>query len=160
MASPPPRSPIPNISKLPLVIESARLKLRPWTVDDLEDIWPAVSDPEFPRHMSWEAHRDRSETREWLEHSAQVITSNEEVKWAIEHDGKAIGSIGFHEITWQVRAFRLDRAELGYWLAPSHQRLRTGSRLSARIDHGTTFRDDDASLRTHHTRRGGACLTC
>jgi len=122
MPSPPPRATIPNLSKLPLVIETNRLKIRPWTVDDVEDIWPVVSDPAFPQHMSWEAHKDRAETREWLETAARVVSSNEEVKWAIEHEGKAIGSIGFHEITWQVRAFRLDRGELGYWLAPSHQK--------------------------------------
>lgn len=122
MASPPPRAAIPNLSKLPLTIETARLKLRPWTVDDLEAIWPVVSDPTFPRFMSWRAHEDKSETREWLEGSARVVSSNEEIRWAIECDGKAIGAIGLHEITWQVRAFRLDRAELGYWLAPSHQK--------------------------------------
>lgn len=122
MASPPPRSAIPNISKLPLVIDTGRLTLRPWTVDDVEDIWPIVSDPEFPKYMSWEAHKDKNVTREWLEHASRVVTSNEEVSWAIEHEGKAIGAIGFHEITWQVRAFRMDRAALGYWLAPAYQR--------------------------------------
>jgi ribosomal-protein-alanine N-acetyltransferase len=122
MASNPPRAQIPSLSKLPLLIETARLKLRPWTVDDVDDIWPTVSDPHFPKHMSWEAHKTKDETREWLDRAARVVSSDEELKWAIEHQGKAIGSIGFHEITWQVRAFRLDRAELGYWLAPSHQR--------------------------------------
>ena len=122
MASSPPRANIPNLSKLPLVIETARLKLRPWTVDDLEDIWPIVSDPTFPRFMSWEAHKTKAETHEWLERQARVVSSDEAVTWAIEHAGKAVGSIGFHEITWHVRAFRLDRAELGYWLAPAHQK--------------------------------------
>ena len=122
MASPPPRSSIPNIAKLPLVIETARLVLRPWTVDDLEAIWPTVSDPAFPTLMSWEAHKTKDETREWLDRASRVVSSNEEVSWAIEHEGKAIGAIGLHEIAWQVRAFRLDRAELGYWLATGHQR--------------------------------------
>lgn len=123
MAPPPlPRSPIPILSRLPLSIETARCKLRPWRADDLEAIWPAVSDPAFPRYMSWEAHKDKAETREWLEHAERVVGTNEEVMWAIEHEGKAIGSVGFHDITWQVRAFRFDRAELGYWLVPSQQR--------------------------------------
>ena len=122
MASPPPRSSIPNIAKLPLVIETARLVLRPWTADDLEAIWPTVSDPAFPKLMSWEAHRTMDETREWLDRASRVVASNEEVSWAIEHEGKAVGAIGLHEIAWQVRAFRLDRAELGYWLATAHQR--------------------------------------
>lgn len=122
MASPPPRTPIPDLSKLPLVIETARLVLRPWTADDVDAIWPVVSDPEFPRLMSWAAHRDPAETREWIERVSHVLPSAEEVTWAIEHEGKAIGAIGLHEITWQVRALRVDRAELGYWLAPASQR--------------------------------------
>ena len=122
MASPPPRAQIPILSKLPLVIETARLKMRPWSMDDVDAIWPTVSDPKFPTQMSWEAHRDKHETREWIERAQQLVATNEEVKWAIEYEGQAIGSIGFHEIVWQVRAFRLDRAELGYWLSPAHQR--------------------------------------
>lgn len=122
MPSPPPRSSIPNIATLPLVIETQRLVLRPFTVDDVEDIWPTVSDPEFPRFMSWEAHKTKDETREWLDQVSRVVSSNEEVQWAIERDGKVIGTIGFHHITWRVRAFRFDRGELGYWLAPAHHR--------------------------------------
>ena len=37
-------------------------------------------------------------------------------------DAASGNSIGFHEITWQIRALRLDRGELGYWLSPAHQR--------------------------------------
>ena len=122
MASPPPRPSIPSIAKLNLVIESQRLRMRPWEARDVDDIYPIVSDPEFPKLMSWEAHKTKAETAEWIEGAAQSIATNEEVKWAIEHEGKAIGAIGFHEICWQVRAFRLDRAELGYWLSPAHQR--------------------------------------
>lgn len=122
MASPPPRSSIPNIAKLPLVIETARLVMRPWTVDDVEDIWPTVSDPTFPQFMSWEAHKTKDETREWLDRASRVVASNEEVSWAIEHEGRVIGTIGLHEIVWQARAFRMDRGALGYWLATAHQR--------------------------------------
>ena len=122
MASPPPRSAIPTLSKLNLEITTQRLRMRPWEARDVDDIWPVVSDPTFPKLMSWEAHKSKSETLEWIERAQQVIATNEEVKWAIEHEGKVIGSIGFHEMCWQVRAFRLDRGELGYWLAPSHQK--------------------------------------
>src|SRR5687767_11362740 len=101
MGSPPPRSSIPNISKLNLVIETSRLKIRPWQPSDVDDIWPVVSDPEFPKLMSWEAHKNKAETAEWIERAAQVLATNEEVKWAIEYEGKAIGSIGFHEMCWQ-----------------------------------------------------------
>ena len=122
MPSPPPRPTIPNIASLPLVMETTRLKLRPFSVEDVEDIWPTVSDPQFPQFMSWEAHKTKDETREWLEGAARVVSSNEELKWAIEHEGKVIGQIGLHDIVWQARAFRMDRGVLGYWLATAHQR--------------------------------------
>ena len=38
--------------------------------------------------------------------------------WAIEHDGRASGCIGLHgDHVELARAWRCDRAELGYWLA-------------------------------------------
>lgn len=122
MASPPPRAAIPNLAKLDLAIETQRLRLRPFRASDLDDIWPIVSDPEFPRFMSWEAHRSKEETLEWLDRAARLQATNEEVKWAIEHEGKAIGAIGLHEIVWQSRALRMDRADLGYWMSPAYQR--------------------------------------
>src|SRR5512135_1749532 len=58
LTSPPPRAEIPKLSALPLVIDTARLKLRPVTPADVDDIWPYVSDPTFPRYMTWAAHKD------------------------------------------------------------------------------------------------------
>jgi ribosomal-protein-alanine N-acetyltransferase len=122
MASPPPRASIPSLAKLDLVISTQRLRLRPFQASDLEDIWPVVSDPEFPRLMSWEAHRSKEETAEWIERVSRIATSGEAVKWAIEHEGKVIGAIGLQEIVWQLRALRVDRGELGYWMSPAYQR--------------------------------------
>lgn len=122
MASPPPRASIPTLSKLNLEITTQRLRMRPWEPRDVEDIWPVVSDPAFPKMMSWEAHRSKAETAEWIENARAVVATNEEVRWAIEYEGRAIGSIGFHDLTWQVRAFRFDRGELGYWLSPAHHK--------------------------------------
>jgi RimJ/RimL family protein N-acetyltransferase len=119
MASAPPRSPIPRIAELDLVIETARLRLRPFTERDVDDIWPFVSDPAFPAKMSWAAHTDRSETRAFVERANRGIADNTGATWAIEHAGKAVGCVGFHDICWQVRALRLDRGDLGYWLAPA-----------------------------------------
>jgi [ribosomal protein S5]-alanine N-acetyltransferase len=118
-ASAPP-GPIPELAKLALVIETARLVVRPWSLEDVDAIWPIVSDPAFPRLMSWTAHTDRRETCEMIERATLGLATNEELRWAIEHGGRAIGSISLHEICWQQRALRLDRAELGYWLGPAH----------------------------------------
>jgi [ribosomal protein S5]-alanine N-acetyltransferase len=119
MASPPPRSTIPRLADLPLLVRTERLALRPFVPADVEEIWPYVSDPEFPRMMSWEAHADRRETAEFIDGLAKALAGNSGIAWAIEHEGRARGCISLESIRWRMRAWRVDRAELGYWLVPS-----------------------------------------
>ncbi len=119
--SAPPRTEIPKLSELPLTIETPRLKLRPLAERDIEDLWPYASDPEFPRFMSWAAHADREETRAFIASTAEALAAGTGIVWAIEHGGRASGTIGLDDITWHMRAWRMDRAELGYWIAtPLH----------------------------------------
>lgn len=122
MTSAPPRVEIPTLSELPLAIETQRLKLRPLAEGDADALWPYVSDPELPRMMSWSAHRDPSETRAFIAFASDALVKGTDIVWAIEHDGRLAGTIGLHGIAYQMRAWRVDRAELGYWLAPALHR--------------------------------------
>jgi len=117
--SAPPRPTIPTLADLPLVIETGRLRMRPIAESDVDALWPVVSDPQFPVHMSWEAHTDKSQTREFIAQVSEELRKGTGITWAIEHGGMAQGCIGLHGIKWQLRAWRVDRAELGYWLAPA-----------------------------------------
>src|SRR5262249_55663572 len=92
-------------------------------VTDAEAIWPYVSDPEIPRFMTWDAHLDIAETREWLSHTVQARAAMTDLVWAMIPDGEGppVGVIGLHEITRKMRAWRMERAELGYWIAPAFQ---------------------------------------
>ena len=118
--SDPPRPQIPKLSELHLVIRTQRLELRPIVEADADAIWPVVSRPDFPRQMSWEAHRDIEQTREFVRRQIAAVAENAGVVWAIVHEGSVAGCIGFDGSRWQLRALRLDRAELGYWLAPEY----------------------------------------
>ena len=117
MQSPPPRA-IPELAKLPLVVATPRLELRPLVLADADDIWPHASNPELPRMMSWNAHTGVRETRDFVERQIGALANGTAITWAIVHDGRCSGCIGLDDITWQFRAWRIDRAELGYWLAP------------------------------------------
>ncbi len=119
MTSAPPRAETPTLSALPLVIETVRLRMRPLAEGDVEALWPYVSDPELPRMMSWAAHRDPAETRAFVAFAADALAKGTDIVWAIEHEDRLVGTIGFHGIAWEMRAWRVDRAELGYWLAPA-----------------------------------------
>jgi len=118
--SAPPRPTIPTLSALPLELETPRLTLRPWTATDadVEAMWPYASDPEFPKLMSWAAHRDKAETRAFLDGVVKQLADGGGITWAIVHAGKVAGSISLMGIRWQLAAWRIDRCELGYWLAP------------------------------------------
>jgi [ribosomal protein S5]-alanine N-acetyltransferase len=116
----PPRSDLPTISELPLVISTPQLRLRPVTEADAEALFPFVSDVELPRYMSWAPHSSIDETRGWTRHCAAVLAAGSSVVWAIEHAGNVIGCAGLHDIRWTLRALRIDRAELGYWIGRPH----------------------------------------
>lgn len=99
-----------------------RLHLRPPTPEDADAFWPYVSDPELPYHMTWEAHRDRAETTAFLEYCVRTRAEGTTATFAIfERGGALVGMIGLHDIQRQVRAWRKDVAELGYWVAPPAQ---------------------------------------
>ena len=116
--SPAPRRQIPIVSELDLVIVTGRLRLRPLAEGDVDAMWPVVSDPEFPRLMSWAAHTDKQQTLEYVRSTQAALAAGKSIVWAIEYQGTLIGTIGLDDITFVLRAWRVDRAELGYWLAP------------------------------------------
>jgi RimJ/RimL family protein N-acetyltransferase len=60
------RESIIKLSDLDLRIETARLVLRPLRESDVDDLWPYVSDPGFPKMMSWAAHVDKEDTRSFV----------------------------------------------------------------------------------------------
>jgi ribosomal-protein-alanine N-acetyltransferase len=119
MASSPPRQEVPNLAELSLTIETGRLRLRPFTEADVDAIHPVVSQPEFPRLMSWTAHADRAQTIEFVRGTIAARTEGRGIAWAIEYEGGVVGCVALEGITWHLRALRVDRAELGYWLAPA-----------------------------------------
>lgn len=110
-----------QLESLDLALTTPRLRLRPLSQADADAIWPWVSDPELPRQMTWNAHKDRSETLAFLRRTEAALADGTSVVWGIVHEGTLCGAIGLHDITWHWFAWRMDRAELGYWIGPPFQ---------------------------------------
>ncbi len=100
-------------------IATTRLELRPLVETDVDDLWPVVSNPIVPQMMSWAAHKTREETDEWVLRQAEARARGTGLVWGIAKDGRVVGTIGLSGIAWHERALRVDRAELGYWIAPA-----------------------------------------
>lgn len=120
--SAPPRSQIPKLSELPLQLATDRLSLRPFTLDHVDALWPHVSDPRLSPQMSWRAHANKEETRDFVEGTIKGIADGSGVVWAIEAGGELAGAISLAGIRYQFAAWRIDRAELGYWTGIPFQR--------------------------------------
>jgi ribosomal-protein-alanine N-acetyltransferase len=117
MASAPPVATPPVLSELALVIDTPRLRLRPIAEDDVDALWPHATDPQLSRYMSWSPHADKSETLAFVRSSIETCARGTDLQWAIEHEGIVAGCIGLNAIVRELRTWRVDRAELGYWIA-------------------------------------------
>ncbi len=116
--TPPPRDDIPKLADLPLAIDTPRLQLRPIAETDVDGIFEHAKDPELPRFMTWQAHRDRDETRAWIANQQDLLLAGTDVTWTIRRGSELAGTISLLGVRWHLRAWRVDRAEVGYWVAP------------------------------------------
>ena len=101
-----PIAPIPTL-------ETERLCLRPFTLDDEAAMFALVSDPEIDRFVRFEAHRTPAETRAFLELVLEHYQRGDPFAWAmvLREDGRLIGSCGFVS-----QAPERKSGEIGYWV--------------------------------------------
>lgn len=81
------------------IIETERLILRPFTIDDAEEVYRNwTSDPEVARYMSWSTHENVEVTKAWLAIVVQNITSDTDYDWVFvrKSDNTLIGSGGIY----------------------------------------------------------------
>jgi len=92
-------------------IETERLVLRPFSEDDLDDLYDYARDPEVGPRAGWAPHEDKMVSLEVLE----KFIDKADV-WALElkETGHVVGSLGLHgsNMRYHLRAY-----ELGYVLA-------------------------------------------
>ena len=65
--------------------------------------------------MTWEAHRDPSETTAFVDRTIAARNDGNGFVWTIRMGGALCGVVGLHDVLRTSRAWRMDRAELGYW---------------------------------------------
>ena len=96
-------------------IETHRLILRPFTMEDAEDMFANwASDPEVTRFLTWPAHRDISVTRMVLNSWISRYGDGGYFNWAIElkETGHVIGNISVVKLNEATEA-----ADMGYCMS-------------------------------------------
>jgi RimJ/RimL family protein N-acetyltransferase len=96
-------------------LETERLRLRPWTPDDLETLHRWTSDPRMMEHMG-RGPMSRGESRAMLVRTLQHYERHGFGVWLAQdcETGEPIGRVGlsYH------RAWPHDDPEVGWWIAP------------------------------------------
>jgi ribosomal-protein-alanine N-acetyltransferase len=99
--------------KLPL-LETERTKLRPVTLQDVEDMYRYCSDEAVAEYTSWNPHGTLDDTLGFIRHLERKYDSGEVAPWGVvdKEENRLIGTCGF--VHWDP-VHR--RAELGYALS-------------------------------------------
>lgn len=95
-----------------VVVDTQRLRLRPLTADDADDVTRAADDPEIRRWMAWAEGYDRAQAVEFCTVGAHSLPETK-LAWAIDVGDRLAGSIGLNRADWAN-----GKVEIGYWIAP------------------------------------------
>lgn len=100
------------------VLESGRVRLRPYRDDDAEAMFELYSDPRVMRYWSFPAWVEPGQARVYLERARAGMDSGEIFPWAIADAGsdRLIGALTLFSLHVEQR-----RAEVGYSLSPHYQ---------------------------------------
>jgi len=111
-----------DATSLDLTLKTQRLVLRPLTLEDVDLLWPDISDPEISRQMAWEAHTQRSQTIDFLKNEVARREAGKGITWAIFKGDSFCGIFSLIGLLRKHRALIYNKAELAYWLSRKYQR--------------------------------------
>ena len=96
-----------------MIIETERLVLRPWSVDDAEDVYRYSRDPDVGPAAGWAPHTSVEYSREIIE---TILMAPETYALVLKELGHAIGSIGLMLGEASGIGIPDTEAEVGYWI--------------------------------------------
>jgi ribosomal-protein-alanine N-acetyltransferase len=112
----------------PEILKTERLTLRKMSLSDLEDVYEYASCPDVSEYLLWQAHPDRMFTKSYLKNIEKRYRLAELYDYAIEYNGKMIGTVGFTSLSPENQ-----RGEIGFVLNKSYWGLGIGREAAERL---------------------------
>ena len=103
-----------------LTIETERLILRPWTLDDVDDLFEYASNPDVGPRAGWSPHKDKEESLQRVQH---FIEGKKTFALVYKENNKVIGSLGLEKYGSEDKLtefFGLQGREIGYVLSKDY----------------------------------------
>ncbi len=96
-----------------MILETARLILRPWKETDAEKLYEYAKDPRVGPIAGWPVHTSIENSRQIIR---EVLSADETYAVTVKNDDTAIGSIGLLIGDRSNLDIPADEAEIGYWI--------------------------------------------
>ncbi|MBD5113291.1 MAG: GNAT family N-acetyltransferase [Ruminococcaceae bacterium] len=96
-----------------MYLETERLILRPWSVDDAADLFEFARNPKIGPIAGWNPHKSVEESEEIIR---SVLSAEGTFAVVLKSSGKAVGSIGLMRGKQSNLDIPDDEAEIGYWI--------------------------------------------
>ena len=131
-----------------MILETERIRLRPWRDDDAETLFKYASDPVVGSRAGWPPHQS-------VEDSLEVIHTifQNDTTWAIElkKTGEAIGAMGYMPSPACNLPIRDSEPLVGYWVGKPYwnQGICTEA-LQLMIDHIRQTTDIPSLISSHY----------
>lgn len=123
------------------IIETDRLILRPWTMDDAEDLYEYAKDDRVGPNAGWPPHTSIELSKSIIE---EFMKSDEVLAIVLKSENKVIGGTGIHKRVLDEALKDLKQRDIGYVLNPKYwgQGL-VPEAVNALIDYGFVTLDLD-----------------
>ena len=95
-------------------METERLILRPFTMDDVEAVYDVAKDPNVGVHAGWKPHESIEESRRVME---EIFLPSGAFAVILKEEGKIVGCIALEHDRLRPDA---NSRELGYWLGSKY----------------------------------------
>ena len=117
-----PARPVSGLSQAECALRTSRLKLDLVSPDDADVYHPLMADGALTRFLAWAPHADVAQTRRVLCSLAAARDADRGVHWAIRTAGGTLtGLVSLIDLRYRHLTWRLERAELAYWIRPDEQ---------------------------------------
>lgn len=111
------------MSEINYEIHTERLFLRPKKMEDAEKVFEILyKNPDMTKMLSFDPPEKVEETKEFFKQREKEFP-HKSVVWSIFFEEKLVGVISLEDIQRQFNAWRMDAAEMGYWLDPAFHNL-------------------------------------
>ncbi len=103
------------------LLRTERLELRAPSLEDVNALWPYVTDARITRFLAWDPHPSKEVTKSMLCGLIEAQEHGKAFHWVIVRREEVVGIVSLIDVRRTHRCWTLNRTELAYWLASDWQ---------------------------------------